>query len=289
MAQKSTLSSRSETLAVATAFTECLQYLISKNQTDEVFCKKLIASQLMPIINWCLIEDISCFKSVSKQIAGLVQSWSRHSTKSKMFEKYLRFFFDLIVELFSGMLRDDLDFRNMKEDIQDDVVIITDKQLEFLHSLKHVPKPKRKAQVKFVEGENDSTKEIPAASESSVHCDEKYVELLNNLVFSLCERYVEYIDLHYCKKLFGNLYSLVSEFDTMSIFTKLKEKMKTTNPDATFYNIYQDIMDVWYRIPDYNCKHVVDLAFMLFRYITAEDKERILGSLTQVGFIFLKF
>lgn len=282
LTQKSTLASKSETLAVATAFTECLQYLISKNHTDEVFCKTLIASQLIPMTNWCLLEDLSCFKSVCKQIAGLVQSWSRNSDKSKIFEKYLTFFFDLTAEIFFEALKDDVEVTNLSEEAENEVVAITDKQLEFLHSLKNIPKPKKKSQVKFVEEGTDSIKENSEAPESSVLCDEKYLKLLDYLVFKLAERYVEYINLHRCKKLFGNLYSLVSEFDTQNLFISLNEKLKKTNSEATFYNIYQDLLEMWYKTADYNCKHVVDLIFLLFKYIEDEQKEKILENLTEV-------
>lgn len=287
MSQKHTLSSRSETLAVATAFIECLQYLISKNYTDEVFCKTLISSQLIQLIKWCLVEDLSCFKSVCKQITGLVQSWSRNYEKSKIFNNYMVFFFDMLAETFFETLKQDIDFRNAINNIERDIITVTDKQLEFLHSLKNVPKPKKKSQVKFAEEGINSTKESILTTESSIHCDQKYLDLLNNLVFKLCEQYVEYINIHFSKKMFGTLYSLVSEFDTLSIFTRLFEKMKNANAEATFYNIYQDVLEKWYKTPDYSCKYVVDLIFLLFKYITEEEKKKILLSLIQVKYELL--
>lgn len=287
MTQKSTLASRSETLAVATAFVECLQYLISNNYSDEVFCKTLIASQLMQMIKWCLIEDLSCFKSLCKQIACLVQSWSRNYEKSKIFDRYMVFFFDMADETFFDTLKDDVDFRNSNDNTEHYIVAVTDKQLEFLHSLKYVPKLKKKSHVKFTEEETHSTKEINLSTESSIHCGEKYIEMLNNLVFKLCEHYVEYINVHYCKKIFGNLYSLVSEFDTLVVFTRLIEKMKMGYQEATFYNIYQDLLENWYKTSDYSCKHVVDLIFLLFKYITDEEKKKILQRLIQVKYQFM--
>lgn len=283
MTQKSTLAVRSETLAITSSFTECLQYVISKNYENESFCKTLIASQLTPMMNWCLIEDVSCFKSVCKQIGALVQSWSRNCEKSEIFEKYLTFFFDFTAETFFNMFPDYTIGVSSGENVKVDVIAITDKQLEFLHSLKHVPKPKKKAQVKFAELETDCTKESKVASVTSVHSDQKYVELLNNLVYKLCERYVEYINVNYSKGLFGNLFSLVSEFDTVGVFNKLIEKITSSNPDATFYSIYQNILEPWFKIEEYNCKHVVDLIFLLFKFISDEEKENILDSLIQVN------
>lgn len=285
MTQKSTLASRSETLAITTAFTECLQYLISTNYDNESFCKTLISSQLMPMLNWCLIEDVSCFKSVCKQIAGLVQSWSRNCDKSEVFQKYLIFFFEFTAETFIGMFQEDATAVNDGENTRIDVIALTDKQLEFLHCLKQVPRPKRKGQVKFAEAQTGATKENIVSSNSSVHSDEKYIGFLNNLVYKLCERYVEYINLNYRKQLFGNLYSLVSEFDTFGVFNKLIEKMKITNPEATFYSIYQNILEMWFKTQDYNCKHVVDLIFLLFKFIKDEEKETILKSLIQVSIL----
>lgn len=193
-------------------------------------------------------------------------------------------FFDMMAETFFDTVKEDIDFRNANESAESDIISVTDKQLEFVHSLKHIPKPKKKSQVKFAEEETNSTKENPLATDTSIHCDEKYLELLNNLVFKLCEHYVEYINAHYCKKMFGNLYSLVSEFDTLNIFNRLIDKMKTVNPDATFYNIYQDILEKWYKTPEYSCKHIVDLIFLLFKYITDPEKEKILQSLIQVKY-----
>lgn len=234
------------------------------------------------MVNWCLTEDFSCFKSACKQIAGLVQSWSRNCDKSKIFEKYLILFFDLTAEIFFEALKDNSEVTNLSEETENEVVAITDKQLEFLHSLKNIPKPKKKSQVKFAEEATDSTRDNSADPEFSVLCDEKYLKLMDNLVFKLCERYVEYINIHRCRKLFGNLYSLVSEFDTQSLFVRLNEKLKKTNSEATFYNIYQDLLESWYKTTDYNCKHVVDLIFLLFKYIGDEQKEKILENLTEV-------
>lgn len=281
MSQKSTLTSRSETTAVATGFAECLQYVISTNQADEAFCKRLIASQLMPVLSWCLTEELSCFKSICKQIAGLVQSWSRNSAKSKVFEKYLQFFFDLTVDCLSEIFSED--FAQTRGVNEQQIVVVTDRQLEFLHSLKHVPKPRRKSHVTFVQEDTDVAKKDSEASSASVYCDDKYLELLNNLVFELCRRYVDYINEHHGNTLIPNLYSLVAEFDTMYILTKLNNKMKASNPEARFLNIYTDILEEWYKNKLFTCKQVVDLAFLLFKYISDEDKDKILESLTQVN------
>lgn len=276
MKQKTVIASRSESVAVATAFTECLQYVILKKQSEETLCKNLIKNHLLSTIEWCLIEDQASYKSVFNQVAALVQHWSRNS-QTEAFDGYLYFFFENV----SDLLRDTL--FNSKENKNCDVSSICLKEMEFLQSLKHINKPKKQFKVKFNQDETDGGEDIQTFNSSVVENNKIYFEKLNLLVYKICEDYVEYIEENQTKALLEYLCSLIVDFDTKNFFINLNEKMKRKNANVCLIDIFNDKLYRWLTSSELCCKQVVDLTFLLFPYVTDEDKKLILSKLSAVS------
>lgn len=278
MKHKSTVSSKSESAAVATSFTECLQYVILKKQNDILLCKNLIKSHLLATIEWCLVEEQSSYKIIFNQVSSLIQYWSRNSDKSEPLKTYLNFFFEHTAELFRETLY------NVKEISDFDITSVASKQLEFLQSLKHTVKSKKLFKVKFSMEPSEVAEDNQVYTASIVDYDKTYFEKLNLLVFNVCENYVKYIEEKHSKQLFEYLCSLLIDFSTKDFFVNLNEKVKKKNPDSKLIDIYYNLLYKWYKSEELCCKYVVDLIFLLFEYVTTEEKKIILGNLLQVRF-----
>ncbi|XP_018571354.1 E3 ubiquitin-protein ligase listerin isoform X2 [Anoplophora glabripennis] len=274
--QKTVIASRSESVAVATAFTECLQYVVLKKQLEVPLCKTLIKNHLLSTIEWCLIEDQASYKSVFNQVAALVQYWSRNA-RTEGFDDYLHFFFESV----SDLLRDTL--FNSRENKNCDVSSVCLKEIEFLQSLKHINKPKKQFKVKFNQDETEIGESVQSSNISTVETNQIYFEKLNLLVYKVCEDYVEYIEETQSKVILEYLCSLIVDFDTKNFFVNLNEKMKKKNSGSQLIDIFNDKLYKWLNSGELCCKQVVDLIFLLFSYVTDDDKQLILRKLSEIS------
>lgn len=222
------------------------------------------------------MEDQASYKSVFNQVAALVQYWNRN-THTEAFSGYLCFFFENV----SDLLRDAL--FDSKENKNCDISSVCLKEIEFLQSLKHINKPKKQFKVKFNKEESSDAEEVHNSNSSAVETNKMYLEKLNLLVYKICEDYVEYIEENQTKVLLEYLSSLIVAFDTENFFISLNEKMKKKNSDARLIDIFNDILYKWLNTSELCCKQVADLIFLLFAYITDEDKRLILTKLSEVS------
>ncbi|KAJ8918958.1 hypothetical protein NQ315_016860 [Exocentrus adspersus] len=273
--QKAVIASRSESVAIATAFTECLQYVILKKQSDLPLCKTLIKNHLLSTIEWCLTEDQTSYKSVFNQVAALVQYWSRN-TQTDAFCSYLSFFFETLSDLLTDILF------NLTETRKCDVETVCSKEIEFLQSLKRVSKPKKQFKVKFDQDETDIGENVKSSGSLALETNTEYFQQLNVLVYRVCEDYVKYIEEAQSKVLLEHLCSLVVDFDTKKFFTNLHEKMRKKNGDARLIDVFTEILYKWLNTSALCCKQVVDLIFLLFAYVGDEEKEFILEKLSEI-------
>ncbi|XP_050511017.1 E3 ubiquitin-protein ligase listerin [Diabrotica virgifera virgifera] len=272
--QKSTVSSRSESVAVATAFVECLQYVILKRQSDLPFCKTLIKAHLVNSIEWCLIEDQVNYKTLFNQISTLVQHWSRN-LDSEYLNVCLEFFLENVRDVFRDTLF------NVKELPAHSVEKVADKQLDLLQSLKVTHKSKKQFKVKFSSEETDNQDSKQKHSKTTSD-DKMYYTHLNKLVYDICEDYVKYISEKKSRILVKHLYSLVIDFDTKNFFSNLNEKMKQKVPDSKPIDVYTKILHMWLVSPELCCKHVVSLIFLMFEYLESTEKQQILNTFSKI-------
>ncbi|CAH1975524.1 unnamed protein product [Acanthoscelides obtectus] len=272
--QRSSASSRSEYVAVASSFVECLQYVILKKEHDSNLCKCLIKNHLVSTIEWCLIEDQPGYKIVFNQAATLVQ-WLGRNTKSESFNSYLKFFFENILDLFKETLF------NLKEIKNHNLEQISTKQIEFLQSLKHYSKVKKAWKVKFAQDESKKAEEASHQA-SVIESEEQYLKELNTLVYNVCENYVLYIEEHNSKELLEHVCSLLIDFDTNKFFNCLHEKMKKKNPEARLADVYDNYLHKWLQLEELKSKHVIDLVFMLYKCLDDTDRQKLLDSLSEI-------
>ncbi|CAH0553483.1 unnamed protein product [Brassicogethes aeneus] len=274
--QKHVIASRSESVAVATALIECLQYVILKNQSDVLLCKNLIGQHIISTLEWCLTENQACYKIIFNLVASLAQYWSRNQNTKDFnnYAAYLDFFFENVFVLFRDTLF------NVKGLQSLNVADVTSRQIEFLQCLRHISKPKKVTKVQFTD-KIDSGKPTEETCDSTVQTPNLYVKKLNALVFNIAEEQVKYIEEHRSKDLLKNFYSLVLDFDTQNFFYNLSEKMKVKNKDFVLIDIFNKILHKWLTSNDLCSQHVVDLIFLLFKFVEKSEQELIMDTLSK--------
>lgn len=263
---------------VINTFSECLKYVIMKYNTDVVLCEKLIRHQLIPMLEWCLMDNQACHKMVFNQTASLIQYWSRNQTEIENYKLYLKHFWNSTKSLFEGLI--------LNLETKSDTAIINDlavKQVEFLQSLKHTVKIKKQLKVKFTVEDKEETANSKQQQQHDLPlgCDSDYYHALNKLVLVVCEIYIKVINNKRMKTLIEQLCNIFSDFRDSNIFLHLRQE------DAKLSAIYWKILYKWLKCSYLCCKSVIDLTFLLMESLDGEEKAEIFDSLKTVSFFLL--
>ncbi|KAK4881955.1 hypothetical protein RN001_005274 [Aquatica leii] len=277
MKHQNAISSRKESLAIAAAYVECLRYIIMKNQSDVAFCEKLIRIHLFPVLEWNITDlQIAC-KGFFNQVAKVIQYWSKNSNNSNFsnYSKYLHYFWNNLNSLFQGLLL------NLELTYNKDVLMqFSSRQMDLLLSLKHITTNKH-LKVSF---DNEKGPEASSSAEdNSFLIDKTYTESLNNIVYNTCVTYVKFINEKRNKELVDCLVCLIQDFDSESFFYRLNSEIRGDNVKENLIGIYRKLLDKWLNDRLICSKSVIDLVFLIFKYLNAQDKMEILNS-----FIMLK-
>lgn len=259
-----------------------------KNQSDTNLCEKIIKSELIPVIEWCLKEGPASYKTIYNQITGLVQYWHRNRTHPDVhnYSRYLEYFWSNLDSLFQGLLMN-LEHNYEKNAVSD----LAERQIELLISLKHTIKPRKQMKVKF-EAEAppiDSGDLSCGVKIKSEKCDESYRTSLNLLVFQLCRSYVNFINEKHSKELLDHLYALVLEFESREFFVGLSKLVVFGEKENTkIGDLYEKLLYKWLKSSYLCSKAVIDLIFILFKYLDRSEKLKILETFTKVSSQALK-
>ncbi|KAF5294612.1 hypothetical protein FQR65_LT10718 [Abscondita terminalis] len=269
-------SSRQESLAIATAYVECLRYIIMKNQSDIAFCEKLIRIHLFPVIEYNMSDlQISC-KGFFNQVAKVIQYWSKNSYNSNFsnYSKYLQYFWSNLNSLFQGLLL------NLELSYDKDVLTqFSSRQMDLLQSLKHIVPSKQK--VSFDTEKSSSVSNTD--NENSHLIDKSYTDSLNNLVYNTCVSYVKFINEKRNKQLVDCLVTLIEDFDSESFIYRLNAEFGGANVKENLIDIYRKLLEKWLNDPLICSKSVIDLVFLIFKYFGREEKMEILNGFIKLG------
>lgn len=280
--QKNVLASRSESNAIANSIVECLQYIIMKNESDIVLCEKLIKMQLMPLLEWCFMEAQSPHKVVFNQVAAMLQYWSRNCNIAEVpnYSKYINYFWNNIYSLFQGLLM------NLEHNYEINAVTdFANKYMEFLICLKHNVKPKKQHKVTFSVDSNSEVGDSNTRIKLVNDLDQFYLNSLHNLVYKTCEEYIRFINNKENKELIRHLTSIIQEFENPQFFLYLNEKIGAGDQSTSLIDIYNNLLVKWMKSGRLSSKSVIDLLFVLFKYLNVEEKKQILRELSTVSII----
>ena len=117
---------------------------------------------------------------------------------------------------------------------------------------------------------------------SSRYFDEVYLEQLNNLVYDTSELYVQIIDDRKTEELVEHLFCLIQDFDSEKFFVHLIGRMEVGDNCKNLFFIYENLLLKWLRCEDLRSKPVVDMIFLLMKYLKPEDKLVVLDKFAEV-------
>ena len=235
----------------------------------------------MSIIEFCLIDKHAPFKLLFNQIGGLIQNWhkNRNSPDIQNYAKYLEFFWTKVDSLFQGLL---MNFEHNYD--RNEISEFASRQIEFLGSLKCVTKSKSQLKVKF--RIDDETEETHTKIKDVVEkVDDAYMSTLTLLAYSTCKYYVQFINHKQSKELIEHLTSLVQDFESRDFFEYLNKSVNC-GTDSGLLDFYKNVLSKWLKSSYLSSKSVVDLIFLLFKYLPAKDKQTVLDSFLKVSKMF---
>lgn len=264
---RTVLSSRSESTSTSLAFVECLRYAIKSQHDNKALCHKLLVSQLIPAIEWCLRDHTqNIYKTFFNQLAGLIQHLHSNKSTSPNFSIYLETFWSNSTSLFEGLL--------IESDAESAVLYVT-KQSELLQSLKSVNnKAKKQLKVKFDSVTLAQSSSSDSDSQSILTVDKDYMEKLDGLVYKNCECIVRYIKEKHCKGLLELLHALLQVFESDGFMRKLG--------DGSLMGLYTGLFAKWLKSAYLCSKPVVSMIFLLFKHLSDDEKKIILDDFMNV-------
>ncbi|RZC42281.1 E3 ubiquitin-protein ligase listerin [Asbolus verrucosus] len=258
--RKSVTISKSESAAIITALVECLQYVVLINQQNLELCEKLIKTHLLPVIEWSLNGDQTCYRNVFHQVALLVQYWNRNRNLEN-YPQYLDLFWKSVVGLF--------------ENLNGENAELADRHVTFLQYLKTVAKPKEQLKVKFSANESEVANEHQ--TQTATQIDETYNENLKVLVYAVLKSYVGLIQQKQLKAVLQHLFAVIHLFESEDFLSGLS-KYVNDDQSESLIQIYSKLLYEWLKSPELCTETVVDLAFILLKYLDEDEKNVVLTS-----------
>ncbi|XP_046741676.1 E3 ubiquitin-protein ligase listerin isoform X2 [Diprion similis] len=276
---KSVQLSYSEMLAVVTAFVECLRYVILLNNENEMLCETLLKQQLMPTLEWCLVEISPVKPLIFNQISQLIRYWSKNRSSAD-YKSYGH----LVRQFWSTLENTLLNLIDTTEANFDSVYIsnLYDSVLELLLSLKNTAVVTRKnLRVKF----SDSNERAERSDEvlPKVKCpdeDTKYCTELAQLINKITSVYFDNISKNSSESaIMLTFYKLITNFESKDLFVTLT---KSCGKDASFLDFYNETLKKWVIEKPEQTELLIMLLFSLIKYLDKSEKKTILASLSEL-------
>lgn len=275
---KSVQMSRSETLAVATSFVECLRYSILVNAENVDLCLRFLKEQLMPVIEACMTDNISMKQFCFTEITHLVRYWSKNRTNEK-YKSYVPLMEQFWIEL--QLLFDK--FMNVQKEIVHSVDA-KDSHIEFLLNLKNAPdRIRKKFKVKFSDP-NDSVVSEPKVKITDAYADTVFNAELYKFVNALCTIYFNSINVsinddQYMEYI-RQLNKLMKHFASKELFCAFSKSFKF---DEDFFEFYDKSLRPLLLQKSKMAEQVLELIFYFITYINDAENDKVLKSLIEIN------
>ncbi|XP_011861623.1 PREDICTED: E3 ubiquitin-protein ligase listerin-like [Vollenhovia emeryi] len=274
---KSVQMSRSETLAVATSFVECLRYSILVNADDVDLCVRLLREQLMPVVEACMADGISMKQFCLTDITHLIRYWSKNRTNEK-YKSYATLMEQFWIEL---QLLFDKFMSAQKESAH--TVGAKDSYFEFLLSLKNVP-DRKKLKVKFSDPSDSAAASEPKAKVADAYADTVFHTELCKFVNALCTMYFNSINVSVNDDRYAGyirqVNKLMEHFASRELFCAFSKSFKF---DEDFCEFYDKSLRPLLLQKSKVTEQVLELIFHLITYMSDAEKDKVLQSLTELN------
>ncbi|XP_017770844.1 PREDICTED: E3 ubiquitin-protein ligase listerin [Nicrophorus vespilloides] len=264
--QKTIRSSQSESRALCVALIECLQYTILKNQSNLALCETLIDEQLLVAVEWSLENGQAAYKTLFNQISSLIQYWHRNVEPYPNYKTMCDRVWIKLKTLFENKI-------GLNEDYMA-------RQIEFFLCLKSTTKPKKQLKVKFDGNDSKSGDDGQSQGETSTVSDE-YLNCLNYLICSTCICCVNTIRRNAQPSIVDHLLYMVQEFENETLLKYLNSKV---NSSENMIEVCTKIILPWIDDDSIRSRGVIDLLFIIFKYLKYEEKALVLKTLDKVPY-----
>lgn len=260
---RSCQQSRSDMSAIATAYFECLQYVLIQlqrnvNSDSDVlssYAKQLVQVHLVDTVGWCLDKDVNGTKSIFSSIAVLVSYWAQNAGDNTLYTEMLEHFWS---ELY-GVLERSLDADERTERI-------LDMQFELVQSLRSGQTARTKnVKVKF----STETDEVDTIKPKIVVKSCEFSEL----ALRLCSMYMRKATATLSPLYINNLETLLNTFGSETFYSQL-----AGNDGDSIFRLF-DKWSVWLLIAQLRQENVVDILFRLYPFLSSDEKEQLLNKL----------
>lgn len=274
-------SGRADITAIATAYYECIQYVIIQLQTiikadteleDEVneLYEKILNNHVLEFISFLLETNTSQNgKYVLGRIVVLLQFWSHNKNDKKLYDKLLLTFWTELYATIEKAFSIEKDDQHLIKNL--------DLIAEFIQEMRNDGEKKAKSQkVKF-----NFDEVIPAAddadAESQKTKSKRHLSLeasLTEFVIQLCKLYMKKISETNNSVYIGYLESLLKTYGNEEFFGKLSGQ---TGEISKLY----DKFACWLLIAQLRLESVVDIILMLYPYLSVSEKSKLLNKLVK--------
>ncbi|XP_072761402.1 E3 ubiquitin-protein ligase listerin [Anoplolepis gracilipes] len=271
---KSVQMSRSETMAIAISFVECLRYSILTNVENIDLCIRLFKEQLIFFIEACIVGSISMKQFCFTEVAHLIRYWSknRNNQEYKAYISLMQQFWVELRLLFTKLIS--------REIVTSHTIDTKDSQIEFLLTLKNLPdRTRKKLKVNF----SDSSSPIVSQSRvkvADIYTDEIFNVELCEFVNELCTIYFNNINNQQSIEYIKQLNKLIKHFTSRELFVALSKSFKFDKDFSKFYNnnlraLLLKNMGIM--------EQVIELIFYFIKYINDTEKNEVLKSLIKLN------
>lgn len=280
---KSVQMSRSETLAVATSFVECLRYSILVNAENVDLCVRLLKEQLMPVIEACMTDSTFMKQYCFTEITHLIRYWSKNRTNEK-YKSYAALMEQFWIEwplLFNK-------FMIMPKRIAY-TVGLKDSHIEFLINLKNVPdRTQKKLKVKFSDPNDSVTVSEPKIKIIDPYADTVFNAELCEYVSCLCTIYFNSIngpsvEDDQCMENIRQLNKLMKYFASKELFVAFSKSFILFKFDEDFFEFYDKNLRSLLLQKSNMAEQILELIFHFIAYINDAEKDKILKSLIELN------
>lgn len=250
-------NSRSDVTAVASAYYECLQYIIIHKKDDQ-FCAELIDKHILNIIEWSLNSNISNRKYIFAQISKLMNYWSQFDD-NEIYSNFMKTIWSVIYDMMSKSIRTDTDIEEISE-----------AQIEFIMSLKQNMTRKKAGKVKFsVEGDD----QVDSTSTGSLGNDPTYEKELNLLVQNVSSLYINEIESTRKPILIERLGVLFENFGNSDLY-------KNINSEKSIIKLSESITS-WLLHKKLRIEIVVEILLQIFKFMEIPGRIELITNLVK--------
>ncbi|XP_058066938.1 E3 ubiquitin-protein ligase listerin [Anopheles bellator] len=260
---KAVQTSRSDVSAISQAYYEVFQYVIVHSVRDGAmtdaemgeFCMNLLERHLIGVISWCITSEASCGKYVFQNMTNLLDHWCQHSASHGLYMELLATFWERLYEVIKDSV-------NCKENPPS----ITDSHLDLVQNLrrnsyKRVQFPVEIATNDAVDGSGNAS-----SNDRAILFESK----IEQLVYKICQLYIAKITVDREREYLVQLEQFMRAFQRREMFVFLADGSENLKP-------LFDPFARWLQDPKLQSEYVVDVIFILYQYLNAEERLLVLN------------